>query len=99
MEDIREGIKDLVGTALIETGCGEGGCPKAEMVALEAQETCVNAILNYLHSKGVVIKVEGELPRGKSNIGIETDIDVFYPYNEAQDDMLKAGYCKVEEIG
>jgi len=58
-DEIREGINERIGDALIAIGCGEGGCPKAERNALEAQEKCLNDILEYLHSEGVVIKVGG----------------------------------------
>ncbi len=61
-EEIREGIHDIIGDCLIKIGCGEGGCPKAERLETEAQETCIQSLLDYLHSQGVVIKVERELP-------------------------------------
>ncbi len=61
-EEIREGIKERIGNALIAIGCGEGSCPHAEMKALEVQERCLDEILDYLHSQGVVIKIESELP-------------------------------------
>ena len=62
-EEIREEIHDIIGNCLIEIGCGGGGCPKAEIQQEEAQERCLTGILSYLHSQGVVIQVERELPK------------------------------------
>lgn len=52
-EEIREGLNELIGNCLIEIGCGEGSCPKAEMKALEAQETLLDEVLKFLDSKDV----------------------------------------------
>lgn len=56
-------------------------------------------ILSYLHSQGVVIKVERELPDLPIS---QDDYDiVFYPekvYREAQNIMLKADYAAVEPL-
>ena len=57
-EEIREGLAERIGNCLIEVGCGGGGCPKAERAALDAQENLLKNILDYLHSQGVVIKVD-----------------------------------------
>ncbi len=70
-EEIREGIWERIGDCLISIGCGEEGCIHAETKALEAQETCLESILSYLHSQGVVIKVERELPENPHIITIE----------------------------
>lgn len=61
-EEIREGIHERVGNALIEIGCGGGGCPKAEMQAIEAQGVCVDEILKYLDSMKVVMIADTPLP-------------------------------------
>jgi len=86
-EEIREGINERIGNALIAIGCGEGSCPHAEMKALEAQEDCLNSIWTYLHSAGCVLKVDRELPITK--VDCQGDIKVV---NQAQQDMLKAGF-------
>ena len=57
-EEIWEGLNGLIGDCLIESGCAVGGCPKAEQKALEAQETLLDKLLQYLHSQGVVIKTD-----------------------------------------
>ena len=61
-------------------------------------------ILSYLHSQGVVIEVERELPEYPyplvTQIAGEMEIiDTWHKiYNEAQSDMLKAGYVAVVPI-
>jgi len=55
---ISDGIKGLIGDCLISIGCGIGSCPKAENMALEAQETCHDKILEFLSSEGVMIAEE-----------------------------------------
>ena len=50
--EIREGIHDLIGDCLTKIGCCEGGCPKAEQLALNAQEDLLNEILAYLDKEG-----------------------------------------------
>ncbi len=61
-EEIMEGIKERIGDCLINIGCASSGCPKAEQDALEAQETCLQSIIQYLHSQGV------RLPNGEALI-------------------------------
>jgi len=62
------------------------------------KEGGLDNVLSYLHSQGVVIKEEGELPENpwhqdgiKYRDGLE---DQRIVYERAQQDMLKAGYTK-----
>ncbi len=72
-EKIRERIHDIIGDCLIKIGCGEGGCPKAERLEAEAQETCIQGLLDYLDSQGVALKVERELPKHRLNNAVLVD--------------------------
>ena len=55
-EKLKEQIHDLIGDCLIEIGCGDTGCPKAERIGLEAQETLLNAIMGLIANLGEEIK-------------------------------------------
>ncbi len=56
-EKIREGIAEIV------RDCGIRRFQKEKPYAMhELLTDCADAVLSYLHSQGVVIKVEGELP-------------------------------------
>ena len=79
-------------------------CETAIECPLEPDDPCAecrtNQILSYLHSQGVVIKVEGELPEeptwcsldGKAIRGARS------VYKIAQQDILNAGYAPVEPL-
>jgi len=64
--------------------------------------------VRYLRSKGVVRKVEGELPPNRADVPIRpysTDINtvqilcgVSNTYAQAQQDMIEAGYTLTEEL-
>lgn len=64
------------------------------------EEDTVNRILSYLHSQGVVIKVERELPEvplWAIRDGIEIkSADIVYKL--ALQDMLRAGYVATEPL-
>ena len=47
-------------------------------------------VLAYLHSQGVVLKVEGELPEDADDL--ERSVWSSMAYDKAQQDMLEAGY-------
>lgn len=49
-EQIREDIHNLVGDCLIKLGCGDSGCPKAEIKAEEAQDELVDNLIKYWES-------------------------------------------------
>ena len=62
-------------------------------------------ILSYLHSQGAVIKVGGELPQNPHELHKRgtyyyeiPDLTIFNVYNQAQQDMLNAGYVAVEPL-
>jgi len=55
-------------------------------------------ILAYLHSQGVVIKVEKELPSDKNLYGVAKDNMAAGCYYHGQIDMKEAGYVAVEPI-
>ncbi len=98
-EEIREGIKDLIGNYLIETGCGGGGCPKVELAALEAQETCLSEILSYLDSQGVRIVKELELPRLPTiKVNKKISTAAMCGYVSCQADMLNAHEDSMERL-
>ena len=90
---IREGVHDIIGDCLIKIGCGSGGCPKAERLEAEAQETCIQALLEFLDSQGVAIKVDREWP---STVYEETRLPK--EPGDAMNDMVKAGYSAWESL-
>lgn len=95
-EEIKEGVKDI-----IIDNSGNISCLYTEPRNLHV-ELCLNIadkILSYLHSQGVVIKVDRELPK--------IPIKAFENYKEhelgekcrlTQRDMLKSGYVAVEAL-
>ena len=60
-EKIREGIAKIIGEN-IGAACSEFGGDPHEEIQLE-----VNEILSYLHSQGVVLKVDGDEPYCKEH--------------------------------
>ena len=76
-QEIQEGLEELMRSAVGSSWAG-----------LETDN-----ILNYLHSKGVVIKVDRELPL--SPMPPTPGDALIY---RTQKDMLKAGYVAVEEL-
>ena len=63
-------------------------------------DKATDAVLNYLHSQGVVIKVEKELPTidWMDGRAIDRDSPGFRGYQVAQQQMLNAGYVAVEPL-
>ena len=80
-EEIREGILRLI------------HLKNGNQTIIEDDVELCNEIFQYLHSQGVVIKVERELPK---------DEDYDYYEDEAFDDgqrsMVEAGYVAVEPL-
>ena len=60
-----------------------------------ARERFANRVLQYLHSQGVVIKVDRECPSISSAVRCATKLGVFHI---TQLDMLEAGYVVVEPL-
>jgi len=55
--------------------------------------------LSYLHSQGVVIQIEGELPNPPYIVSRCTrDSDINYGFLQGRDAMLNAGYVAVEPL-
>ncbi len=85
-EEIREGILKYI-RAVVEN---ETEC-----------ETQTDAILTKLHSQGVVIKVDRELPdvnQHNSEVVFPFNLEEICVYKQSQVDMLKAGYLAVEPL-
>ena len=76
-EEIREGVKRLVEWA-VETS---------------KPDRAIKDIIQYLHSQGVVLKVERKLPKNDW-----TNEDMKRAWDIAQKFMLKAGYVAVEPL-
>lgn len=53
-------------------------------------------ILEYLHSQGVVLKVDTELP--ELDVAWEDGVSYTAPYKYAQGEMIKTGYVAVESL-
>jgi len=84
-EEIRKGIEDIIDTDGIEI-----------YRTFDIEKLCAG-ILKYLHSKGVVIKVEGELPA----LGFENSkagVERFQLKLDTRKEMFKAGYVAVESL-
>ena len=86
-EEIREGIKRVIGDyfPLEHINC-DASCTTKYMEE-ENLEQSAQEIMGYLHSQGVVVRVDKVL----YDIGIEY-------YNENVAKMLKAGYVTVEPL-
>ncbi len=86
---IREGLMDI--------WCE--GCPQHE--SLEICSPCkqkVERLIESLKSQGVVQKVEGEFPKYKKSWNSDGEEFIACSIPTTPDDMLMAGYCKVEEL-
>jgi len=84
-EEIREGIRRLI------DGCYNARNPDyPKLIAFQPMKF-LNEIMPYLHSQGVVIKVDGELP---SSPFIEESGDN-NGFIVGRDFMLRAGYTAV----
>jgi len=98
-EEIKEGITGIIKAyfPFEHAGC-EDGCT-AKYLEIENLEQVRQKILSYLHSQGVVIRVEGELPkagiRGLSDKETEEKIDVWIT---ACEHMILFGYVAVESL-
>ena len=98
-EEIREGVTILIEeeTTFIE---GEYS-PLAGPITSDTRELdcepsyLASKILSYLHSQGVVIKVERELP---IKIAGQENISYCAGYHDACHQRLKAGYVAVEPL-
>ncbi len=106
-EKIWDGIKTYVGECLSVSGCLESGCMKAEREAIELQEGITDSIINYLHSQGVVIRVDRELPLITPQEVEEHDtkwsssnfVDSLQEFGKKkQRDMLNDGYVAIEPL-
>ncbi len=82
-EEVRDGLQKIV-DGYDSTLPIDKPCPHCEVVI---------KILNYLHSKGVVIKVDRELPPAPWAVYRIDEIA-----GKTQQSMLKAGYVAVEEL-
>ncbi len=86
-EEIREFItKDIIETIFGDTFGYHSGM----------SEIATEKIFTYLHSQGVVIKVERELPDNPYYLVQAMAGDSIY--NEAQQGMLRAGYTAFEPL-
>ena len=84
MKEIREGVREYIHQA---QGFIEGCCPVDDIT---------DKILSYLHSQGVVIKVDRELPQiTPAEYPVVPEAIVA---QRTQQDMLEAGYVAVEPI-
>lgn len=109
-EEIREGIAKIVDGALAretlivldfdaEKVKGlKDWTPARQEAHYALRESTITGILSYLHSQGVVIKVEGELPTDKNFYGVAKDNMLAGCYYHGQIDMKEAGYVAVEPI-
>ena len=88
-EEIREGMEAIIQKFEDDSPEAGYGYEKREMVA---------ELRNFLHSKGVVIKVERELPVQPSlHSGCES-FDHHFDRERAQRHMIEAGYVAVEPL-
>ncbi len=83
-EEIREEIERILDELLFSPGESDDGYTYN-------LTGCITNLLNYLHSQGVVIKVDRELP-------IITDIGWGVSAKKEQVKMLEAGYVAVEPL-
>ncbi len=87
-EEIREGIYNII------LDCEEPDGVDANRA--------VQLITQYLHSQGVVLKVEGKLPEIVFPMHIGSDSPIGHIAREwhkkTQEDMLEAGYVKTEPL-
>lgn len=93
--DIREGMALIIAEELLlplKAKSKYGNSAEAGLVIFQAVMTAIK-VLDFLCSEGLVRKVEGELPRDE-----HIELTCCSAYGRAQQDMLKAGYCKVEPI-
>ena len=68
-----------------------------------ASEFTSKAILEYLHSQGVVLKVDKELPINPYRFNVHLDAGIYdglyrEKYFEAQQGMVNAGFTAVEPL-
>ncbi len=91
MKDIREGIAKKLDDVFSDLDHWD--CPEEcghKVCLIEWRDNLTDELLQYLHSQGVVRKVEGELPEWElKNTGSELENAI---YRIARQDMLKAGY-------
>ncbi len=91
-EEIREGIATRLEIAY-NTGLSKRTCNTNEMARQAVAQ---------LHSQGVAIKVEGELPEitFPSHVNELSTVGLVASawYDRCQQDMLKAGYVKTEPL-
>lgn len=86
-EEIREGI------AIQSYGTHVGEVDNRKHYEL------ADKVIQFLHSQGVVLKVEGELPEMKDIIlGATWEEQRNVSYSQSQQDMLKAGYEATEPL-
>ena len=79
-EEIREGVYKQI---------------RSDVVGHSRTSYLAEGIINYLHSQGVVIKVDRELPDNEVWHKVERE---FEAYCAGRNDMLKAGYVAVEPL-
>jgi len=90
-EEIREGIAKR-----INHNDSLEWCVASEQVRLSCLQKS-DGILSYLHSKGVVIKVDRELPQCPYNKLSWGDYEQSI-YKQGQEDMVKVGYGAFEPL-
>lgn len=98
-EEIREGVDGVI-------KCWNDTTVSSEWRPLYGGASLSQDIMLYLHSQGVVIKVDRELPENTTREVVPGDIkksmllrrvgDGYY--DKAQQDMLKAGYVAVKPL-
>ena len=95
-EEIREGIQEIIARKLFV------GEVTQHMGTTLSLDNMAKEIVKYLHSQGVVVKAVGELPKNRQVAGQYVAHPHFEPthgaIDEAQQDMLKAGYVAVEPL-
>jgi len=84
-EEIREGIKQIYLLPIPDFG-------RRISTGEEIANYCADRILQYLHSQGIVIKVEGKLPTDKNLYGVAKDNLAAGCYCHGQIDMKEDGY-------
>ena len=114
-EEIREGVK---GWLLGESACDNKYCLEEYSCTWDDNKySCSylnkmgDSLLRYLHSQGVVIKAEGELPKNPNKATLididknpEKTWDVAHSFGwrdgwwEGRDDMLKARYTLTKSL-
>jgi len=83
-EKIREGLKTFF-KEWDESGMITFDCECAECIS--DRDIFINALCEYLHSQGLVLKVERELPKNPCFTS-----GYIANYERSQEDMLEAGY-------